>query len=168
MKGYNDYISMTRRYLKSYNQFLVTVENLKEEIKAQEHALSQYLDVSAGISKYGGEPGGGTPELNNIESAAARHEAITARINQMKMDVESVERKIRQVDKAIDGLHGDDRRLIEGYYKDQLSWKELSIELFMTEKWARERANKAIREMAVMIFGSVAMPEQQQLFIFAV
>lgn len=166
MKGYNDYISMTRSYLKSYNQFKITIENLNDEIAAQERLLE--TDVTAGISKYGDEPGGGTPELNSVESAAYRHEMIIKRISEMELNVTSIKRILRKVDRAIEGLSEENRQLITDYYIEGMSWRQIGTANYLTEKWARDKGNKAIKEIAKMIFGPVAMPEQQQLFVFAV
>ena len=36
MNEYNDYVGMTKRYLKSYNQLRITARNLDEDIEASQ------------------------------------------------------------------------------------------------------------------------------------
>ena len=78
LTGYNDYVNTTRGWLKRYNQFVVTAENMRDEIAANKKIME--ADVSAPCAKYGDEPGGGTSELNTVEAAASRHEYLNQRI----------------------------------------------------------------------------------------
>ena len=164
MREYSDYIETTRSYLKRYNQFKVTIANLNDDIDAMEHAIEE--DVAAPIANYGGMPGGGTPELNTVEAAAERHNKMKDMIHKDRESIQNIERILRKVDRAITELEPDDQFLIKGHFIDHRSWGELSAEKFFTEKWARERSRKAIKQMAFMLFGSRAMPEQQNLFVF--
>lgn len=164
LREYSDYIETTRSYLKRYSQFKVTIANLNDDIEAYEHAIE--LDIAAPISKYDSQPGGGTPELNAVEQLAAKHEKIMDMIHKNKESIRNIERILHKVDRAINELKPDDRFLIKGHFIDHRSWGDLSAEKFFTEKWARERSRKAIKEMAFMIFGDKALPEQQQLFVF--
>lgn len=36
MREYNDYVQTTREYLKRYHEFKATIENLNDEIEAQD------------------------------------------------------------------------------------------------------------------------------------
>lgn len=164
MREYSDYIEATRGYLKRYNQFKVTIANLEDDIDALKHAINE--DTAAPISKYGDQPGGGTPELNAVESAAARHAKMEDAIHKKQESIENIERILRKVDRAITELKPDDQFLIKGHFIKHRSWSDLSAEKYFTEKWARERSRKAIKEMAFMIFGGRALPEQQSLFVF--
>jgi len=164
LREYSDYIETTRSYLKRYNQFKVTIANLNDDIDAMEHAIEE--DVAAPIANYGGMPGGGTPELNTVEAAAERHNKMKDMIHKDRESIQNIERILRKVDRAITELEPDDQFLIKGHFIDHRSWGELSAEKFFTEKWARERSRKAIKQMVFMLFGSRAMPEQQNLFVF--
>ena len=56
MKEYNDYVGMTKKYLKDYYQLQIAGKNLTEEIEAQTMMLQS---ESVAISRYGGLAGGG-------------------------------------------------------------------------------------------------------------
>ena len=167
MKEYNDYVSTVRRWLKNYTKFKITLANLEDEIEAKTKELE--TDINAPIAKYSTEPGGGFAELNGIESAASKHEFIRAEIEEMKKSVESIKRCIRKIDRALTGLSAEDNRLITGYYIENMTWDELGREFAYTEKWARVHGSKAIREMAIMIFGPSAGgdSDMQLRFVFA-
>ena len=167
LTGYNDYVNTTRGWLKRYNQFVVTAENMRDEIAANKKIME--ADVSAPCAKYGDEPGGGTSELNTVEAAASRHEYLNQRIAEAQSTIDEIERILRTINRTIDGLPKDDGKLIRDHYIDRKSWRDISNEVYLTEKWARDRGNKAIKEMAKMIFGIKAMPpDQQSLFIFSI
>lgn len=164
MKEYNDYVAIVKRWLKNYNRFKITIENLNEEIKACEEM--QKLDVTAGIAKYGDMPSGGFSELNNVESSASTHEQRQKHIESMKQSVQAIERILRKVDRSLEGLSGTDAHLIKGHYIEKKTWAELGNENFYTEKWARVHGGKAVKQMAAMIFGPVVAPSQTA-FVFA-
>ena len=164
MKDYNDYVQTTREYLKHYQEFKVTVENLNDEIETGEQILR--LDPSAPIPKYGDDTGGGKSELTATESEAAKRIAIREKIDTKRQEVERIKLVIRKVDRAKDALPEQERQLVDGFYFQHKTWKALSIEYFMTEKWARVTAGRAVKRMAGMIFGNAAAPEQKGLFVF--
>lgn len=155
LKDY-DYTKITKTYLKCYRDFKATIDNLKEEIEAQEHFLN--AGPSAPIPKYGDDSGGGTNELTPAEAEAAKRIAIREKIESKRHEVERIERVIRKVDRALEALTTEDRQLVEGFYLQHKTWKELSIEHYMTEKWARVTAGRVVKRMAGMIFGSEALP----------
>lgn len=101
MKEYNDYVGMTKRYLKSYTQLHITVKNLDEGIEAQKTMLQ---DEAVAISRYGDEPGGGSSELNATESAANRRIMIENCITEMERDKAEIECILRKVNRALEGL----------------------------------------------------------------
>jgi hypothetical protein len=163
MKEYNDYVETTRRYLRSYAQLQITVKNLTDDIEASKAMLQ---DESVAISRYGGEPGGGSGELNATESAANRRIKITEHIAEMERDKAEIERVLRKVDRAMDGLGDADRDLVQGHFIDGYSWSQLGNKSYCTEKWARDKGNKALKEVAFMVFGVCARPRQLR-FVFA-
>lgn len=164
LQEYNDYVTATREYLRRYHEFEATVANLREEVAAQEALLK--IETAAPIAKYGVEPGGGSSELNAVEAAAARKIAIEKKIEKLTREADNIERVLRKIDRALDALPTQERQLIKGYYIDKKSWRELSIELYITEKWASSCGNKGVKRLARMIFGNEAISWQDSLFVF--
>ena len=163
MKEYNDYVAMTRKYLKDYYQLQIAGKNLAEEIEAQTMMLQS---ESVAISRYGGELGGGSGELNAVEAAADRRTKMKQQIEDMKRDQAEIERVLRKIDRALEGLSDGDRDLVQGHFIDGYSWGQLGNKAYCTEKWARDKGNKALKEVAFMVFGVCVRPRQLK-FIFA-
>lgn len=151
MREYNDYFATVRRWLKNYKRFQVTIANLNDDIEM----LSKLnrLDVSAPISKYSDMPGGGTPELNSVESSAEKHMEREKRIAEKRRSVESIELTITKLDRALACLPVTEGELVRDHYIEGESWDALGERYGYTEKWARTHGSRGIRELAEMLFG---------------
>ena len=159
-----DCIKETKRILGQYNKMKVAVQNLAEEIEARTAALQ---DESVAIARYGDEPmGGGTSELTATEAAAARRMMATADIAEMEQRKRDMERTLRAVDRALSCLSVEDERLVRGRYVDGYAWWQVAREAGYTEKYASERGNRLLRDVADMVFGMVSRPLQTRLFVY--
>lgn len=157
MKEYNDYIEMTFGYLRNYNKFQIVIENLEAEKEAKRLLLS---DQSVAIAKYGDAPGGGSNELNQTEAAASKRMEMQNEIERIDREIAELERILTKIDRAVKGLDTDDQRVIIMYYFERRSWREIADELYCSADWARKRGKKAVNDMAFMIFGQKACPDQ--------
>ena len=159
---HGDCIKETKRILGQYNKMKVAVQNLTEEIEARTAALQ---GESVAISRYGDEPMGGTSELTATEAAAERRMRAAADIAVMRQRKAEMERTLRAVDRALACLAAEDERLVRGRYIDGYAWWRVAREAGYTEKWARERGGKALQDVGLMLFGTIAKPVQLR-FIF--
>jgi hypothetical protein len=80
-----------------------------------------------------------------------------AMIQHNERQIKNLERIIRKIDRAIDGLDTEDQNLIRGHFIEHRRWRDLSAEKFFTEKWARERSRKALKVIAFMLFGEYSL-----------
>ena len=157
-----DCIKETKRILGQYNKMKVAVQNLAEEIEARTAALQ---GESVAIARYGNEPTGGTAELTATEAAAARRMRAAADIEEMQERKQDMERTLRAVDRALSCLSANDERLVRGRYIEGHSWWQVAREAGYTEKYASERGNRLLRDVADMVFGMVVRPLQTRLFV---
>ena len=165
MREYDDYIRETKRLLQNYAKMKVAVTNLTEEIEAQEMILR---DESISSIQYGDDRiSGGTRELTSTEAAAARRIELEGHIADMRIRRDDMERTIRAIDRAFESLDDADVELLQGRYIRGLSWAELAEELNYTEKWAKEKGGKVLRDVALMLFGVEVRPAQLKLSILA-
>lgn len=165
MREYDDYIKLTRQYLKQYNQLKIAVQNLDDEIQAQETLLESESIPSV---RYGDDSiSGGSGELNVTEAAADRRIKAEKRIERMRQEKNELERILRKIDRALDGVSELDCELIRGHYINGESWQILGDRHFCSEKWARDRGGRALREVAYMVFGIYVGPRQMR-FVFEV
>lgn len=162
-----NFINTTRLYLKNYNKFKTAIINLNDDIEALEAELREN-EPTAPIAKYGDEPTGGSNELTVVEQYAARREACYDKIIETKKNIASLKRIIKKIDRALDCMDYTDSEIIKEYYFKRKTWREIGQKYYFTEQWARTRGNKAIKQIAEMMFGFEAMPEQLKLkFIFS-
>ena len=159
---HGDCIKETKRILGRYNKMKVAVQNLTEEIEARTAALQ---GESVAIARYGDEPMGGTSELTATEAAAERRMKTTADIAVMEQRKQDMERTLRAVDRALSCLSADDERLVRGRYIDGYAWWQVAREAGYTEKWARDKGCRALRDVALMVFGVSVRPVQLKLIL---
>jgi len=162
--GYNDYVNITRQYLKNYNMLFITRENLMRMVKD----LQDEMIPSAPVARYGNMPSGGTGELNSVESMADGNMMRDKRIRQMEQDIEHINRLFEMLSRSIGALDQAEQEILHDAYIDGKSWGEIGRDRYITEKWARQRAGKAIRKVAMMMFGMDAVPLNEESFCFAV
>ena len=161
MREYSDYIRETKRLLMNYNKMKVAVTNLTEEIEAQEAILR---DESIASIQYGDDRiSGGTRELTITEAAAARRIELEGHITDMRIRRDDMERTIRAIDRAFESLDDADVELIRERYIRGLSWVEIAGALNYTEKWAKEKGGKVLRDVALMLFGVTVRPAQLKI-----
>ena len=92
MNEYNDYVRITRGWLREYNTFKATVESMTQDIEAQQRLLDMSQDLTAPIAKYDNMPKGGTPELNAVESAAEDRMRRELAINRERLNRDEIQR----------------------------------------------------------------------------
>lgn len=162
----NDYIDLTKKYLRKYHVFQLTAKALEDDIKSKENILSASLDLGAAIAKYGDTPAGGNSELNEVEAACERHLKMEADVQNMKNDLSALQSRMAKIRTAL-GVNDDIvRHIVEDYYMNGYSWEQVSCMYNYSPRWCREKAKKAVRDMAVVIFGMKACPGQLSL-VFA-
>ena len=117
------------------------------------------------IAKYGDEPGGGNHELNGVEAAAEKNIAKSQSCAELTEEIKKVKGLLARIDRAIEQLSENEQYLIRGFYLEGKTWEELGYELAFSERWARDAGRKAVRKIAVMIFGMKAADPSR--FVFA-
>ena len=165
MYEYNDYIATTRRWLKDYNRFLVCVDGMRDDMKLLQDKLASDPAMAAPIAKYEDMPGGGTPELQTVEKAAADRIKMEERLQQLRTDVAEIERKIKKLDDAMDTLETETRAIVEEHFIDGYNWFHVGCTHSISESWARKRGNRALADITFLIFGHRSCPPQRS-FVF--
>jgi len=161
VRAYGDYIRETKRLLQNYTKMKVAATNLTEEIDAQEMILR---DESISSIQYGDDRiSGGTRELTTTEAAAIRRIKLEGHIRDMRIRRDEIERTIRAIDRAFESLDDADVELLQGRYMRGQSWIEIADALNYTEKWVRDKGGKALRDVALMLFGVIVRPAQLKI-----
>ena len=98
---YNDYMLLVRNYLKGYKKMQRDIdawEQQKSDIKAE---LS---DVSVAISRYGGEPGGGSGDMTVVERQAETRGKLEAKLSLIDHNIGELRRVMKTVETAVSAL----------------------------------------------------------------
>lgn len=159
-----DYIGKTVYYLKNYNQFKISIKNLTEDIEVLQQTMQ--LEAVAPIAKYGDDiTAGGNSELTAVEAYTAKKAQYKAKIVELQNRLEIINRIIKKVDRSIEGLEDEEKRIVISFYLDNKTWREIAQRNYISEQWAKKCRNKAVRRLSRMLFGLTAIHEQLDLFI---
>lgn len=165
LKEHNDYVMLTKWYLRRYEQLKYTAESMRRQAEEIREELAME-DAAAPIAKYGGQVEGGSSELNAVESDVERRIRKEKRADNYDIEAVRIENRIYQVNHAYASLSDEAKTLVHGYYFEGKRWQDLADILHISEDWARKSGAKAVRQMAGIIFEQDAVPEQMT-FVFA-
>ena len=66
---------------------------------------------------------------------------------------------INKIDAAMEKLEADEKKVITLYYIDNQQWYKVAYNLHYNERWCREIRSKAMRKIAIAIYGETAVIE---------
>ena len=161
MRAYGEYIRDTKQMLRDYQKMKVAAVNLTEEMDAIERLLQD--EGIAGV-RYGDDTTGGRGELTATEAAAARRIRMQGRLSELRMRRDEMERTMQKIDRALASLDEVDASTIRIHYIEGATWGETAERLSYTEKWTKVRGGKALRDVALMLFGVQMRPIQLKLY----
>lgn len=163
MNDYNEYVNVIKGRLKNYSMFKKMVSDMTADIATQEEMLSRAMDLGAPIAAYDSMPRGGSSELTTVERLTEDRLRVRENIRRTTLNRDETQLIIDQIDRTLMALSQEEEELLRGYYIDGLSWQTIGYEHHYSERWARKKAKKALRTMALMIFGPKSCPEQLTL-----
>jgi len=142
----NDYIRLTKGYLRNMVYYQVAISNMKEDLKEMEDSLGD-----AKIASYEPNPGGQN-ELNGVESRADK----AIRYKEQAKQVQKLERQVRKIERCIDKLPADQKDAVKMYYLYRQSYDEMVSSLHISHSTCRRRVNGGTKAVAMMLFGERA------------
>lgn len=162
MKDFNYYMRMTRSYLEDYRSMKAQIDVWDSERK---NLLIELSSIPVAISKYGGEPGGGTGELNAVERLANDRIEKESRVKEIERDTKTLRSLMSKVENALSVLDGEAEKIVREHYIDGIAWYGIADQLHLTESCIRQRGHRAIRSIAKTVFGLKAHPDYQVVLI---
>lgn len=148
---YNN-IKRTKYYLKNYRILQLTLKNMVD--KKTELELKYQENPYAPIVKY--EPSGGYSELNQIESTIYNKDKIINEIEVLKKRINILQDMLEKIMEAIEALSNNEQYLIKGFYFQKKKWAKLAKDLYISEKWAKAKGNKALKTITIIISGELS------------
>lgn len=146
----DDYVSITKKYLKEYYLYIQYLNNTKAALADINRQLNT---ESIKTSRFGERPGYTRGKASSVELAANKRIELENRREVLHNEMLSAERIVSCISGSLPKLDAEKQTLIKGFYFDHLSYKELARQHSYCEKWCRNLIRQAEREMAVMIFG---------------
>ncbi len=150
MRMLNDYMRLTKSYLKSYVYYQQALENIAQGIKEKEMELNS---EPVKITNYGKDMGGVPSELNSTELAADRRILLEREKTAMLQDFKRLKNHVAKLNKAISLLPEDERQAIELYYVQRVRYDSMAKTLYCSERWCKAKVNKGLRSISLMLFG---------------
>lgn len=166
MNQYNDYVSTIVRYLKTYNNLTVWLENMRAEKVGKEQVL---LAIDAPIASYSLTAGcGGGDGGSRVEGDVEKRIVIEEKVKELDINIREVETTISKVDRALDGLDDESKQVVSMRFVDKRKWQYIAMTMHCSEKSCRNISEKALEQLSVMVFGPRALPEEggQLSFVF--
>lgn len=155
-----DCIFKTKKALQSYKDLKDYVANAHAMI----NDLTQRLAVLPApkvpkLSFSGGGSGDGTSPQ---ERAYMQREAMIEKIKMLTLEINRVEPMIARIDDALDRLEDADKIIITRRLVYNESWLLISSDLNASESYCRKRLPKIVESLAIKLFGTSAVPEQEK------
>lgn len=160
--GHNDYLLLTRGYLKDYKRLMDMRKGWIAEMSDIQHELAS---VPVAAPKYGDEPGGGSGDSSPTERLAARRMALQSKHGMRKQDSAEITRLERVLRRAFDSIGEEDARILKAHYIDGATWYEVGDTLGYSYQGIRKKGSRALRNFAQYIFGLKAARPQQIVLI---
>ena len=149
----NDYIKLTKNYLRNMGYYQVAVANMTDDIQDMAEDLKE---ISAKIANYEQNAGGGSGELNAVESAAARRVEQADAYKQQVYELQKLQRQVRKLERCIDSLPKDEKEAVRLYYIHKLSYDDMVDSLHVSHSTCKRRIKSGTRAVAIMLFGDKA------------
>ena len=159
---HNDYIVLTREYLRRYKQLLKMRETWLAEIKELDAELAT---VHIASSKYGTEPPTGEPELNATEASADKRLRISEQKQRRLKDCQEIERLTSKIQAGLDAMPEDVSSILTSHYIDRVQWDTIAYNRGYSYQGIRKRGSRGIKHLAEYLFGLKAMPAGE-IFLF--
>jgi DNA-directed RNA polymerase specialized sigma subunit len=143
-----NYYKATEKFLYNYNSLKASIENMKQEIEEIE-----YLGMSA--INYDHEITGKTFVFHSITENEAIKVSEKKRILETRIKI--LENKLERIDRAVDALNDIEQKIIKLRYYEEWQWCQIAYEVRYSEKWCRELRRRAVRKVAIGLFGEEAL-----------
>ena len=142
----NDYIRLTKGYLRNLVYYRVAISNMTEDIKEDAESIG-----TAKIANYEANPGG-TSELNGVEAGAEKSMRCTEQMRQLS----KLQRQVAKLERCIDNLSADEKEAVRLFYLYRQTYEQMSSSLHISISTCRRRVSKGTKAVAVMLFGERA------------
>ena len=162
MQDFNDYMKLTRGYLRDYRKMEARIKAWAQE-KAD--LLRELSDVPVAISRYGGEPGGGSGDMTVVERQAETRGKLEAKLSLIDHNIGELRRVMKTVETAVRALEPEACEIVWDHYVERVEWNVIADRLYLSSAAVRQRGHRAILDVANTIFVNRAGTYEQVVLI---
>lgn len=151
----DSYYKSTEALLYNYNSFKISVLSMQEELES--------LDDNDGIGamSYDGIRTSKTYKISDFISDIAT--SITYSEKELTRRINSTQKKIRKIDRAIKELTNLEKKIIEERYFRSQPWYCIAYEIKVSERHCKRLKNFALNKIAVSLYGDIAITKIEEL-----
>ncbi|MGJ0848168.1 hypothetical protein ACR77J_15870 [Tissierella praeacuta] len=144
----HNYYKETEYLLYNYKMFQISIKNMQNEIESLEKE-----DGTSAINYSGVQTSPTNKFSSSTESTAL---SISERIDYLEHSIKRTKSKLDRIDKAIEGLTEKEKDIITKKYIEGKQWYVVAYNVSYSERQCRNIRTKAIKKIAIGIFGEVA------------
>lgn len=145
----NDYIKLTKGYLRNLVYYQVAVSNMNDDLEEIRKTLGD-----AKIASYETNPGGAS-ELNGVEAKAEKALQYREKLEQMR----KLQVQVEKLERSIEKLPDSEREAVRMFYIYRQSYEEIMQSLHISHSTCRRRISNGTRNVSVMLFGDKALEQ---------
>lgn len=146
---YNDFIRLTKSYLREIDYYRQSVVMLKDK---SEEISTKLEGISAKIPAYA-ETISGHSELTQVEAETSKRIELEKSLTHCLDDLNGLKRHINRLESCIDTLDGREQEMIRLYYREKMTYEELAERIGWSSRTCMRRVQDATRHIALMLFG---------------
>lgn len=150
-REYNDYLQLTRKYLRNYSIYQEAVENLTSRLRDIEVELGT---VSLSSPVFDGS--GGKGELTSVEREADRRIERRDQYEELFRERAQLRRQLQKVKNALDALPEEECDAIRLFFFENKNYDAITRLRHWSTATCKRRINGAVRKVALMLFGQQA------------
>ena len=150
MFSHNDYLKLTKDYLREYETYKAAVRAITQTVCDLRRGLAGQTIKTV---RYDDVPGGGGAGLNSVEQAAENRIHDEDRLTALEQELERLKMQVQRVDFALAALGGEEMTIVEMFYFQRLGYAVMATRIDASERTCRRRVHDVTQKIALLIFG---------------
>lgn len=147
----NDYLQLTRKYLRNYRYYCEAIKNLTQELDEIKTGLSAISIASPGFGA-----GGGKGELNSTEREAALRIEQKNKYLELTNERTALQHQAEKLQSAMGKLTGEEQTALQLFFFEGLDYNAIVRLQAWSRATCKRRISSGVHKVALMLFGQRA------------
>lgn len=150
MFSHNDYLKLTKDYLREYETYKAAVKAITQAVCDLRRGLAGQTIKTV---RYDDVPGGGGAGLNSVEQAAENRIHDEDRLTALEQELGRLKTQVQRIGFALAALGGEEMTIVEMFYFQRLGYAVMATRIHASERTCRRRVHDVTQKIALLIFG---------------